>query len=1042
MAGLADRQLADDSPGARHSPLAFAELHCLSNFSFLRGASHPEELVRRASELGYRALAITDECSVAGVVRAWQEACVVGLKLLVGAEFRFADERLVILAQTRQGYARLCALITLGRRRAPKGQYWLDWQDLDQLDDCLLLYRPGDDPNEAERRAGWLLERYAGRCWWLYERLLGPADEERRRWQLALADRLRMPMVCGNAVLMHHPDRQRLQDVVTAIRHGVSVHRAGFLLEGNAERHLRSLRKLEQLYGVEMIAETVAIAERCGFDLGELRYEYPAELVPPRMSAAEWLAQRVREGEQVRFPEGASDDLRRQIDHELRLIGRMGYEHFFLTIEDIVRFARSRGILCQGRGSAANSVVCYCLGITEVDPRQATLLFERFISEERGEPPDIDVDFEHERREEVIQYIYQRYGRERAGLAATVISYRTRSALRDVGKALGLDPLYLNWLSSQLDRRAGQRSWLEELRALGGENPSPRFVLLVELIEEILGFPRHLSQHVGGFVISSGPLSELVPVENAAMSERSLIQWNKDDLEALGLLKVDVLALGMLSAIRRTLDMLGERRGKPFPMQDIPVDDSEVYDMLSNGDSVGVFQVESRAQMNMLPRLRPRCYYDLVVEVAIVRPGPIQGDMVHPYLRRRDGLEEVSYPDEAMRKVLERTLGIPIFQEQVIQLAMVAGGFSPGEADQLRRAMAAWRRSGTIAEYQDKLRAGMRARGYDGEFAERICQQIEGFGQYGFPESHAASFALLVYVSAWLKCHHPAAFCCGLLNSQPMGFYSPSQLVQDAQRHGVEVRPVDINASDWDSSLEGDRIMRLGFRLIKGLPRDAAERLMAARPETGFGSIDEAHRRVELNAREWEALAASGALNGLGGHRYQARWELLDSDPRLALGEARAAEAQVVELPAPDEQQDVVEDFRHVGVSLGRHPMAMLRERYAASGLLKGCLPAATLTNHEHGKLVRVAGLVTTRQRPGTSSGVTFVTLEDETGPVNVVVWRDTAQAQRQALLNAGILQVTGTLEKEGQVVHVIAGRLTDISELWQQLRLKSRDFH
>ncbi|ALM53008.1 error-prone DNA polymerase [Halomonas huangheensis] len=1021
---------------------AYAELHCLSNFSFLRGASHPEELVIRASELGYQALAITDECSVAGVVRAWQEARVQGLKLLVGAEFRFADERLVVLAQSRQGYARLCALITLGRRRAPKGSYRLDWADLQGLEDCLLLYRPGDDPDVAEQRASWLLERYTGRCWWLYERLLGPADAERSRWQRDMAERLTMPLVCGNAVLMHHPSRQRMQDVITAIRHGVTVQRAGFRLEGNAERHLRSLRKLEQLYGAEMMAETVGIAERCCFDLGELRYEYPAELVPSEVSAAEYLALKVRQGEKERFPEGTPSDTSAQIEHELRLIGRMDYEHFFLTIEDIVSFARSRGILCQGRGSAANSVVCYCLGITEVDPRQATLLFERFISEERGEPPDIDVDFEHERREEVIQYIYQRYGRERAGLAATVISYRTRSALRDVGKALGLDPLYLSWLSSQLDRRAGQRRWLQELRELGGDNPSPRFVLLVELIEEILGFPRHLSQHVGGFVISAGPLYELVPVENAAMPDRSLIQWNKDDLEALGLLKVDVLALGMLTAIRRTLDMLGERRGRPFPMQEIEGDDPAVYEMLSNADTVGVFQVESRAQMSMLPRLRPRKYYDLVVEVAIVRPGPIQGDMVHPYLRRRDGLEEVSYPRQEVREVLERTLGIPIFQEQVIKLAMVAAGFSAGEADQLRRAMAAWRRSGTIAEYQHKLRVGMQERGYDDDFAERICRQIEGFGQYGFPESHAASFALLVYVSAWLKHYHPAAFCCGLLNSQPMGFYSPSQLVQDAQRHGVEVRPVDINTSDWDSGLEGDRVMRLGFRLVKGLSREAVERLMQARPATGFRSIDEARRLVALGAREWEALAASGALNELGGHRRQARWELLDPDPLLELGDARVRESSVVQLSAADEQQNLEEDYQHVGLSLGRHPLALLREQYADHGLLKGCVSAEALKVIPHGQLVRVAGLVTGRQRPGTSSGVTFVTLEDEAGSINVVVWRDTAQAQRRALLGSSILQVTGTLEREGQVMHVIAGRLTDISDLWQRMHVRSRDFH
>ncbi|NVK42905.1 MAG: error-prone DNA polymerase [Oceanospirillaceae bacterium] len=1017
--------------------IEYAELHCLSNFSFLRGASHPEELVQRAVELGYRALALTDECSVAGVVRAWEASRDTGLKLIVGAEFRFGDERLVVLAASRRGYARLCALVTLGRRRAEKGEYRLGWDDLDDLTDCLLLYRPGDDPARAGKRAQALGERYAGRCWLLLERLLDAGDLERFTWQRALADELRLPAVCGNAVLMHHPSRQRLQDVLTAIRTGVTVPEAGYRLEGNAERHLRSLRKLERLYGPELMRETVRIADRCNFELGELRYEYPAELVPSGRSAGDWLAERVRDGARRRFPEGTPDRVHQQIEHELKLIAELRYEHYFLTIEDIVRFARDQDILCQGRGSAANSVVCYCLHITEVDPREVSLLFERFISAERDEPPDIDVDFEHERREEVIQYIYRRYGRERAGLAATVISYRLRSALRDVGKALGLDSAYLAWLTGKLDRRAGRAAWLEQLRELGGESPAPRFRLLLELVEEILGFPRHLSQHVGGFVISAGPLSELVPVENAAMKGRSLIQWNKDDLESLGLLKVDVLALGMLTAIRKTLALLGARRGEPFRIQDIPREDPKVYDMLSRADSVGVFQVESRAQMNMLPRLRPRCYYDLVIEVAIVRPGPIQGDMVHPYLKRRDGLEAVSYPSDEVRQVLGRTLGVPIFQEQVIKLAMVAAGFSAGEADQLRRAMAAWRRSGSIARYQQKLVAGLRARGYSAEFAARICRQIEGFGEYGFPESHAASFALLVYVSAWLKCHEPAAFCCGLLNSQPMGFYSPSQLVQDVRRHGVSVHPVDLNASDWDCTLEPDGTLRLGFRLVKGLTRQAAEQLVQVRPTEGFASVAEAQRQLKLARNDWDALAAAGALNSLSGHRYQARWELLAANPELALGEARVAEPQTAWLAAPDEQSDLEEDYRHLGLSLGRHPLALLREW----GALEGCLPAVALERCRPGQLVRVAGVVTNRQRPGTASGVTFVTLEDESGQVNLIVWRDTARAQRQALLGARLLKVTGVLEREGSVIHVVAGRLTDITDQWQALALRSRDF-
>jgi error-prone DNA polymerase len=1015
----------------------YAELHCLSCFSFLRGASHPEELVRRASALGYRALALTDECSVAGVVRAWEACRDTGLQLIIGSEFRLQDERVVLLAENRRGYAQLCDLITRARRRAVKGHYRIEWTDFGSQPDCLLLYRPGRDLRQASVRARGLAERFSGRCWLLIERLLGGGDSERYAQHRALAQALGLPMVCASAVLMHLPARQTLQDVLTSIRLGVPVSQAGFRLQGNAERHLRSLNKLRRLYEPAMLSETLRIAQRCRFDLGELRYEYPAELVPQGKSARQWLAQRVREGAALRFPAGMPDTIARQVEHELALIAELKYEHYFLTIEDIVRFARDQGILCQGRGSAANSVVCYCLHITEVDPRQVNMLFERFISRERDEPPDIDVDFEHERREEVIQYIYRRYGRERAGIAATVICYRRRSALRDVGKALGLDAAYLSWLCSQLDPRAGQAQWLEQLRELGGDKPPAPFRLLLELVIEILGFPRHLSQHVGGFVISAGPLSELVPVENAAMKDRSLIQWNKDDLESLGLLKVDVLALGMLSAVRKTLALLSARQGRVMRMQDIPREDPKVYEMLSRARSVGVFQVESRAQMNMLPRLQPRCYYDLVIQVAIVRPGPIQGDMVHPYLKRRAGLEPVHYPSDAVRQVLERTLGVPIFQEQVISLAMVAAGFSAGEADQLRRAMAAWRRSGTVAVYQQKLLEGMLARGYSEDFAQRICRQIEGFGEYGFPESHAASFALLVYVSAWLRCHEPAAFCCGLLNSQPMGFYSPAQLVQDARREGVIVRPVDLNCSDWDCTLEADGALRLGFRMVRRLARQAAQCLLQARASGGFASVAQARGRVALDRGSWDALAAAGTLNTLAQHRYQARWELLAEDPALALGDARVAESGVVCLKAPDERANLEEDLRHLGLTLGRHPMALLRE----GPQLKGCLTAQQLEACRPGQLVRVAGVVTNRQRPGSASGVTFVTLEDETGQVNLVVWRDTARLQRRALLGARLLQVSGVLEREGAVCHVIVGRMTDITEYWQALALRSRDF-
>ncbi|MGK0545090.1 error-prone DNA polymerase [Halomonas cupida] len=1104
---------ADIASGA--PPLAYAELYCLTNFTFLKGASHPHELVEKAACLGYRALAITDECSVSGVVRAWEAARDLDMTLLVGAEFRFEDQAVVVLAENRQGYAQLCRMITLARRRAPKGHYRLDWEELAGLEDCLLLYDPAGSDDRCAYRMAWLKQHYPGRSWVMLLRHFDAGEEVRHHHTVTMAKRLGLPLVAAGGVLMHQAARKRLQDVLTALRHGTSVQQAGYLLEPNAERCLRSLPRLAECFSRDMLDESVRIAERCQFDLGQLRYEYPEELVPEGHTPMSWLVHKVEQGQAKRFPDGTPVEIAAQIQHELSLIERMQYAPFFLTIEDIVAFARGQGILCQGRGSAANSVVCYCLFITEVDPRQVQLLFERFISEERDEPPDIDVDFEHERREEVIQYIYRRYGRERAGLAATVISYRPRSALKDVGRALGLQPSYLSWLASRLDRRDGEQAWLTGLRmelaqsvaVTASSSPGAGSIEpgseggarslrqhLVELVEQLLGFPRHLSQHVGGFVISRGPLHELVPVENAAMQERTLIQWNKDDLESLGLLKVDVLALGMLTAIRKTLGLLGQppkHSHEPKQSQEpkhsqqqarrencdspsdhggdraitpiealaaIPREDPEVYRMLSRGDSIGVFQVESRAQMNMLPRLKPQNYYDLVIEIAIVRPGPIQGDMVHPYLRRRDGLEQVEYPSADVRKVLERTLGVPIFQEQVIKLAMVAAGYSGGEADQLRRAMAAWRRAGTIAEHQHKLTAGLRERGYTDEFAAAICRQIEGFGQYGFPESHAASFAHLVYVSAWLKCHHPAAFCCGLLNSQPMGFYSPSQLLQDAQRHGVQVRPVDLLQSRWESTLEVDDealpeaadapghpagpAVRLGLHLVKGLSREAVLALLEERDRSPFTRLADVRRRVSIRSQDWEALASAGALAGLSGHRYQARWDLLAPQPGLALGDTELLDEDSTALMPPLEQDDLEADYRHLGLSLGRHPMALLRESTAGQRQgLDGCLTAQQLLTVDHGCLVQVAGLVTTRQRPGTASGVTFVTLEDDSGNINVVVWRDTAKAQRQALLNAQILRVTGHLEREGSVVHVIAGRLEDIGAWWKALSVTSRDF-
>ena len=778
----------------------FAELHCLSNFSFLRGASHAEELVVRAEKLGYGALAITDECSLAGVVRAHEAAKEHGLHLIIGTQLRLVDgPKLVLLATDRIGYGNLSALITQGRRSAEKGEYRLARADLDDgVPGCLALLVPTTD-KAASADAAWLRERFAERAWIAVELHHGARDAERLAQLQTLSRVSGLPLVATNDVHMHVRGRRALQDVLTAVRVGVSVAQAGHALFPNGERHLRPIAKLARLYPPELLAESMAIAQRCTFSLDELRYEYPEEVVAPCETPVSWLRKLVEDGLRWRFGAGSTPpSVRTLIERELALIAELRYEAYFLTVYDIVRHARSQGILCQGRGSAANSAVCYALGITEVDPARSTLLFERFISRERNEPPDIDVDFEHERREEVIQYIYEKYGRHRAALAATVICYRTKSAFRDVGKALGLDLAQVDRIAKNLTLRDLGGGVPERLRESGFDPEAPTMRRLLALTQQLIGFPRHLSQHVGGFVISRGPLDRLVPIENASMADRSVIQWDKDDLDALGLLKIDVLALGMLSAIRRALDLLSAWHRKPLAMQDIPAEDPAVYAMLQRADTVGVFQIESRAQMSMLPRLKPEKFYDLVIEVAIVRPGPIQGGMVHPYLRRRQKLEEVTYPSKAVKAVLERTLGVPIFQEQVMQLAVVAAGFTPGEADGLRRSMAAWKRKGGLEHYERKLIDGMCERGYTEQFAQQIFQQIRGFGEYGFPESHAASFALLVYVSAWLKHHHPAAFCAALLNSQPMGFYSPSQLVQDAQRHGVEVRPVDVLVSGWD----------------------------------------------------------------------------------------------------------------------------------------------------------------------------------------------------------------------------------------------------
>jgi error-prone DNA polymerase len=759
------------------------------------------------------------------------------------------------------------------------------------------------------------------------------------------------------------------------------------------------------------------------------------------------LRRLTQEGASHRWPEGVPAPTRQAIEHELTLITELEYEPYFLTVHDIVRFARSRHILCQGRGSAANSAVCFCLGITEVDPARMSLLFERFISRERNEPPDIDVDFEHERREEVIQYIYAKYGRERAALTATIISYRPRSALRDVAKAMGLDPLQVAALARSMQWWDGSKIDATRVREAGLDPDSPILSKVLTLARTVLGFPRHLSQHVGGFVIARDLLEELVPVENASMPDRTVIQWDKDDLDALGLLKVDVLGLGMLAAIRRAFDLVHGCRGRRWTLASVPAEDPAVYDMIGHADTVGVFQIESRAQMAMLPRLRPRSYYDLVIEVAIIRPGPIQGDMVHPYLRRRAGEEPVTYPSAEVEGVLKRTLGVPIFQEQVMQLAIVAAGFTPGEADQLRRAMAAWKRKGGLGHFEERLITGMRDRGYSEEFARRIFQQILGFGEYGFPESHAASFALLVYVSAWLKRHEPAAFAAALINSQPMGFYAPSQIVQDAQRHGVEVRPLDVRTSDWDCTLERraddspDPVLRLGLRLVKGLAQEAALRLVDARVRRqglAFESAQQLAEQASLDRRSMGCLAAAGALAGLGGHRHRAAWQVAGLEGSLPiLPEVRIAEG-IPLLRAPREGEDIVADYAHTGLTLRRHPLAVLRDQLAA----RGFADSAHLRALANGANVRTAGLVITRQRPGSAAGVTFVTLEDEHGSINLIVWRDVAERQRQALIGSRLMGVAGRLQMEGEVMHVIAHRLADLSRWLGRLRSASRDFH
>ncbi len=1102
-----------------------AEIYAKSNFSFLEGASHPEELVRRAAELEYRAIAITDRNSLAGVVRAHTAAKETGIQLLVGAEIVLENAATAVLLPTdRQAYGRLSRLLTEGRRRAGKGQCRLRFEDLASHAQGLLacVIPEATIAPRFRRDLGDYRDLFGDRCYLAASLHYGP-DDRRRLAELAdTARKGHVPLVATGAVRYHVAERQALQDVLTAVQHHGTVAEVTEHLFANAERYLKPPDQMQLLFAdaPDALRRTLEIADRIGFSLDQLRYEYPEELVPEDFTgqcpnahsakmglppapapsrASQYLNHLTWLGAKRRYPNGIPQKVRRLLQHELDLIAELHYEAYFLTVWDLVRFARSRGILCQGRGSAANSAVCYCLGVTAVDPDRVDLLFERFVSRERNEAPDIDVDFEHERREEVLQYLYQKYGRERAGMTAEVITYRPRSAVRDVGKALGLSLDRVDNLAKRIEHFSTEPELPQRCREAGIDPDSTVGRQLVELVDQLVGFPRHLSQHTGGMVMTQGPLCEMVPIENAAMPDRTVIQWNKDDLDELGILKVDCLALGMLTAIRKCFHLIEQHEGQRFTLATVPPEDPHVYAMIRKADTMGVFQIESRAQMSMLPRLKPRCFYDLVIEVAIVRPGPIQGNMVHPYLRRRNGQESVTFPNEAVRGVLEKTLGVPLFQEQAMRLAVVAAGFTPGEADQLRRAMGAWRRPGVIDEFRRRLIDGMKSNGFSQEYAEAIFNQIRGFGDYGFPESHAASFALLVYVSSWLKCYHQAAFTAALLNSQPMGFYAPAQLIRNAQDHGVEALPVDVNHSDWNCTLElpthietrrvseakptsieletrrvseakptrlasedtsqisppapsasgpnhtrpddspKPLALRLGMRLLRGMSQAHAEAIEQARRQGPFSSMEEFTRRTGLSTAVATRLAKAGAFKSFGLNRRDALWHALGQDRKeLPLFAALpSAPDKPTALPEMQPVEEMLADYRNLGMTLGKHPMAFLRPALDEMKIAR----ADDLRVLPKNCPVAVAGVVLVRQRPGTAKGITFVTLEDETGVANLIIRADVWKRFRSVALRANILLVRGRLQREGRVIHVLASYLEDLSTRLTELASKSRNF-
>lgn len=1063
----------------------YAELHCKTNFSFLEGASHPDELVTMAIAHGYSALAITDRNSLAGVVRAHSAAQKSSLKLLVGAEITPVDgAAVVLLATDRHAYGNLSELITTGRRRAPKGECRILLADIRRFQAGLLCCVPLSTESQLRHartfQTGCSTEVtsdelivyqsiFDDRCYALAELHHGPHDAQRLNRWIQLCHDLRLPLAAANDVHYHEAARRPLHDVVTATRCNASLPNLHGELHVNGERHLKSPEAMQAVFRGydQLLKKSVEIASRCHFNLSELKYEYPEELIPKGTTAANHLKQLSWKGAKKRYPNGVPDKVIDLLKHELQLIAEMSYEAYFLTVYDIVRFARKRGILCQGRGSAANSVVCFCLGITSVDPSRIDVLFERFISKERNEAPDIDVDFEHERREEVLQYLYERYGRDRAGMTAALITYRPKSAIRDVARALGLSNDRIDKLAGQLEHVDREDMFAERIRAGGIDPESLLGKRLIRLVTLLMGFPRHLSQHVGGMVVSQKPLCQLVPIENASMPGRTVIQWDKNDLETLGLLKIDCLSLGMLSAIRRCFEFIRLHHHQHLTLANVPSEDSAVYDMMCAADTVGVFQIESRAQMSMLPRLRPHCFYDLVIEVAIVRPGPIQGDMVHPYLRRRSGEEPVEYPDPAVRSVLYKTLGVPIFQEQAMRLAIVAAGFSAGEADQLRRAMGKWRKAGVIEEFQQKLTDGMKERGYDEEFAGRVFKQICGFGEYGFPESHAASFALLVYISAWIKRYYPATFCAALINSQPMGFYAPAQLVRDAREHGVYIRSIDVNFSNWDCTLESrqesehaldtpegaplkatpfeheelNHAIRLGFRLVRGFRADDANTIQAARTAGGaFESFEDFSRRTQLSRVILKQLAAADAFASMNINRRDALWKAMPARTDMPLFQelaGPASEEQDPDLPPMSARDDVVQDYSTAGLSVKKHPVSFLRDQLTELR----AVTSADLADHPADRRVKVAGLVLMRQRPQTAAGITFVTLEDETGVANLVVYPNVWQRFRQAARFASVMMASGRLQREGDVIHVVCDRLDDVSDLLDKLGSRSRDF-